>query len=361
MRPAVEPIQRPRKAKLLVVDAEHHVIHAPRSRLADFLAPGDLLVANDAATIPASLTGTHVRTGRTIEVRLAGRGTLNTNQVREFVAVVFGDGDHRMRTEDRPPPPRLVAGDTLQLGPLDASVLRALGHPRFVALAFDAAADTIWAGIALHGRPIQYSHLTEPLGLSDVSTRIAALPVAFEAPSAGFLLDWRLLDTLRARRVDFATLTHAAGISSTGDPELDARLPIDEPYDIPARTVQAVETTRRRRGRVIGVGTTVTRALEHAASIEGGLRAGPAIANQRIGPHSILRVVDGIITGTHETGDSHFELLRAFAGDDVLRGVSGALERGDYRTHEFGDSVFLVRQRARTRVSSRRCLAANAA
>lgn len=361
MRPAVTPEQRPRDARLLVVEAQHGIVHAPRSRLIDFLNAGDLLVANDAATIPASLAGTHERTGHAIEVRLAGRGTLDASAVRQFAAVVFGDGDHRMRTEDRPPPPRLLVGDTVRLGPLRATVQRLLGHPRFVALGFDATADAIWAGIAQHGRPIQYAHVTEPLRLSDVWTRIAAVPVAFEAPSAGFLLDWRMLDTLRARDVGFATVTHAAGISSTGDPELDARLPIDEPYDIPERTVRSIEATKARHGRVIASGTTVTRALEHAASSRAGLRAGPGIANQRIARHSVLRVVDAIVTGIHEPGDSHYELLRAFVDDDVLRGVTAALERGDYRTHEFGDSVLMMRRRAGAPRSSRRTLVATAA
>jgi S-adenosylmethionine:tRNA ribosyltransferase-isomerase len=61
--------------------------------------------------------------------------------------------------------------------------------------------------------------------------------VAFEPPSAGFLLDWSMVHRLRARGVGFATVTLAAGISSTGDPVLDARLPLDEPYEIPEATV----------------------------------------------------------------------------------------------------------------------------
>src|SRR5262249_14240194 len=154
----------------------------------------------------------------------------------EFTAVAFGAGDHRTRTEDRAPPPPLAAGDRLALGPLRATVLGTRGHPRLVDVRFDGSADTVWEGIAGHGRPIQYAHVPEPRALWDVWTRLAALPVAFEPPSAGFVLDWALLDALRARGIGFATLTHAAGISSTGDPALDARLPFDEPYRLPPAT-----------------------------------------------------------------------------------------------------------------------------
>ena len=177
--------------------------------------------------------------------------------VNRFSAVVFGEGDFHLRTEDRPLPPALENGDTVVLGPLRATVEDLLGHPRLVSLLFDGSADQIWAGLASHGRPIQYSHLQTSLELWDVWTRIAGPPVAFEAPSASFILDWHVLAAIREHRAAFAAITHAAGISSTGDEDLDHLLPFDEPYHIPLATAKAVELTRRRGGRVIAVGTTV--------------------------------------------------------------------------------------------------------
>jgi S-adenosylmethionine:tRNA ribosyltransferase-isomerase len=340
MKAAHVPSQRSPDARLLVVDARGGLIHARRSRLADFVAPGDLLVANDAATLPASLSGIHVRTGRAIEVRLAGRRSLAVDDVREFIAVVFGEGDWRTPTEHRPLPPEMRAGDLLALGPLRAKVLGLQGHARLLSLRFEGTVDAIWAGVAQHGKPIQYAHMPQPLALWDVWTRVAASPVAFEPPSAGFVLDWASLSALKARGVGFATLTHAAGISSSGDDALDARLPLDEPYDIPPATVDAIARAKPRGHRVIALGTTVTRALEHAASL-GQLRGGTGVANQRLGPHTRLRVVDAIVSGTHEPGTSHYELLRAFTGDGVLRRASVELEREGYLTHEFGDTVLI--------------------
>lgn len=340
MKAASTPTQRPLDGRVLIVRPEGSVADVPRSQLAQHLQPGDLLVANDAATLPASLHGTHVPTGGEIEVRLAGRRSLRADDL-DFTAVVFGPGDHRTRTEDRAPPPELRAGDRLRLGPLEGSVAQVLGHPRLIRIRFEGTPDAIWDGIARQGKPVQYAHVPEPLALWEVWTRVAALPVAYEAPSAGFALDWTLLDALRARGIGFATLTHAAGLSSTGDPALDARLPLDEPYSLPATTSRLIERTRARGGKVVAVGTTVTRALEHAASRGRGLRPGPGLADQRIGAHTRLRVVDGILTGTHEAGSSHYELLRAFASDPVLEHMSGELEARGYRSHEFGDSVLL--------------------
>jgi S-adenosylmethionine:tRNA ribosyltransferase-isomerase len=335
------PVKHPPLAKLLVVRRDGRLEHRARSALARLLRRGDLVVANDAATLPASLFGTHAATGRPLEVRLAGGRALATSGVSEFVAVVFGAGDFRTRTEDRPAPPALHAGDRLALGPLRAVVAEMLGHPRFVALRFEGSSRDIWEGIARCGRPIQYAHLAQPLELWDAWTALAGPPVAFEPPSAGFALSWSTLDELCDRGVRFATLTHAAGISSTGDPGLDARLPLDEPYFIPASTAQAVNAARFRGGRVVAIGTTVVRALEHAALLDGDIAAGANLATQKLGCRSTLRIVDGMVSGTHERGSSHHELLRAFVDGDTLARMDDALERGGYLTHEFGDSILV--------------------
>jgi len=316
-------------ARLLTVGPDGAINSRRRADLPLLLRPGDLLIANDAATIPASLTGTHEPTGRPLEVRLAGRPSLLAGDVRRFIALAFGAGDWHTPTEDRAPPPPLRPGDRLLLGPLRARVRSVLGHPRLIRLGFECDVAAVWAGISAHGRPIQYAHVAAPLALWDVWTPIAAHPVAFEPPSAGFALSWEALARLRARGADFASLTHAAGISSTGDPVLDARLPLDEPYHIPLETVRRIRRARREGGRVIAIGTTVVRALE-----------------QRIGPDTRLRSVEGILTGVHEPATSHYQLLRAFADDRTLAAATQVLDEEEYRTHEFGDSLLLMRRSA---------------
>lgn len=342
MRAAELAVQRPADAKLLVVDAQRNLIHVSRTEFVKFLRQHDLIIANDAATLPASLSGVHEQTGKSIEVRLAARPSLDPSDVNRFSAVVFGEGDFHTRTEDRPLPPALNSGDTLVLGPLRATVEKLLDHPRLVSLVFAGTADEVWAGLASHGRPIQYAHLQTSLELWDVWTRIAGPPVAFEPPSAGFVLDWHLVSAIREHGARFATITHAAGISSTGDEDLDRLLPFDEPYHIPETTAKAVELTRLKGGRVIAVGTTVVRALEDAATEDGHLRSGDGVATGRIGPTTQLKVVDAILSGTHEPGTSHYELLRAFLEDSTLKRATEELDARGYRTHEFGDSVLIL-------------------
>ena len=94
---------------------------------------------------------------------------------------------------------------------------------------------------------------------------------------------------------------------------------------------------------MIAIGTTVVRALEHAALPHGRVRAGDGIATGRIGPSTCLRVADAIVSGTHEPGTSHYELLRAFRDDATLSAMARELEADGYQTHEFGDFVWLTR------------------
>ena len=345
---ADKPVQRAADSKLLYVDAAGRIRSVPRSSLIDILRPGDVVVANDAATLPASLRGVHAETGAEVEVRLAARNSLAPDDVLRFHAVVFGGGDHRTRTEHRELPPLLEAGHRLRLGSLTAIVEELLGHPRLIALRFENSATEVWAGLARHGRPIQYAHVQQALQLRDVWTSVAAQPVAYEPPSAGFALDWELLAAFASKGIVFATITHAAGISSTGDPDLDRLLPFAEPYRIAEATEQALHRACRENRRVIAIGTTVVRALEHSAAQCGAVVAGEGVADQRIGAKTQLRAVDAILSGTHERGTSHYELLRAFAAESTLSRADRVLEEGGFRTHEFGDSVLIFAANART-------------
>jgi len=330
--------------RLLEVDVDGRMQHRERSELATLFLPGDVVVANDAATLPASLSGRHLASGRDLEVRLAA--FVEPGDARRFVAIAFGPGDHRTPTEDRAAPPLLGPGDQLRLGPLLAVVEDTIGHPRLVRLRFEATRADLLSGLAHHGRAIQYAHVPTPLKLWDVWTNLAARPFAFESPSAGFALDWRTVVEWKRRGIDVVALSHAAGISSTGDPELDDRLPLDEPYVIPETTVRAIAAAKANGGRVIAIGTTVVRALEAAANERGAVLGGWGVASGRLGMESQLRIVDLVLTGMHEPGESHFELLRAFTDDPILHRAHRTATKRHYRNHEFGDSLLIERRKA---------------
>jgi S-adenosylmethionine:tRNA ribosyltransferase-isomerase len=348
MSPAERPPDRRDAVRLLCVDSTTGgYFDGTVADLPSCLDPGDLLVVNDAATLPASLHG--LARGAPVEVRLTGIG-----EGARWRAVLFGAGDWRTPTERRPQPPFLRAGDVIELGELSASVERVSEtSARLVDLRFDRDGDALWTALYARGRPVQYGYLDEPLELWSVQTAYATRPWAAELPSAGRPLTWEILEALRRRGIDVATVTHAAGLSATGDPALDAALPLPERYEVPAAAVAAVAAARRRGGRVLAVGTTVVRALE-AAAAGGTLRAGSGITDLRIGPDHALRVVDGLLTGMHAPAESHYALLGAFVDGATLARATEHARVQRYRCHEFGDVTLLAPGLDRARIGSPR-------
>ena len=336
--PASHPRGDVRAEKMLVVDTKANRFSDARvGDLASFVASGDLVVMNDAATFPASLRG-RLRTGEPIEARLTeppldGRAR----------AILFGAGDWHSKTEDRKAPARVNPGDAISFDGLAATVVRVDARSaRLVELLFAMNDEDLWNDLYSAGKPIQYAYLDRELALWDVQTPFASRPFAVEMPSAGRPLAWSVLFELQRKGARIARLSHAAGLSSSGDPDLDARLPFAERYDIPRETISEIEAAKRNGKRLIAIGTTVVRALEGCASSHDGvLVPGAGETDLRLSARYEPLVVDAVLSGTHEPGSSHFELLEAFAPRELLlRAAEHAHLRG-YLTHEFGDCCLI--------------------
>jgi len=335
MRARSAPRAEPNRERLLVIDPElDSQADFSITDLPDFLERGDALILNDAATLPASL-----RAAVDLELRL-----LSLLDDGTWLALSFGEGDARMPTELRGKPRELWAGSRLDFGSgLSARVVAVdRASPRLLRIAFEQTGSLLWQALYRAASPIQYAYIERPLSLWDVQNAYSARPWAFELPSAGKPLRFETLFRIEARGVNIAHVTHAAGISSTGDPELDQRLPLTERYEIGESSAALVNQTKLAGGRVIAVGTSVTRALE-AASESGSVRAGRESTSLLLGPGSRLRSCDALLTGLHEPGTSHYALLEAFAPRALLDRSFRHAERAGYEQHEFGDSCLILR------------------
>jgi S-adenosylmethionine:tRNA ribosyltransferase-isomerase len=301
--------------------------------LPQLLRAGDLVVVNDAATLPASLPG-RTADGSVFELRLSG-----PVEAGRLFGVLLGPGDHRTRTEHRAPPPKLSSGDRVTIAGMIAMVASAAG--RRVELVVRADGDALWQALYATGAPVQYAHRSERLPLWSVQTAYAGRPWAAEMPSAGRPLTWDIVLGLRRAGVAVASLTHAAGLSSTGDDALDRALPWPERYEIPRRTIDALGETRARGGRVIAIGTTVVRALE-AAAVDGAPQPGSGVATLRLDASYRPRIVSGLVSGLHVPGESHFDLLSAFAPADRLRHAIALAAQHGLSSHELGDACLIA-------------------
>jgi S-adenosylmethionine:tRNA ribosyltransferase-isomerase len=308
--------------RLLVARAGAPVEHGRFTDLPAALEPGDLVVVNTSDTEPAALDGTR-DDGRPVVLHVSGPHPAGGTVVE-------------LRTPDGRRVRDARAGEAVHV----AGTVVTLDEP-----VPGAAPGRLWrthrAGLPA-GRPVTYSHLHGPWPLAAHRT-VFATPVpgefaSAEMPSAGRPFTRRVLDGLAARGVAVAPLVLHTGLSS---PEA-GETPLPERYRVPAATWDAV---RAAAGRVVAVGTTVTRALE-AVAATGELAGWTDLV---LSPERPARVVDGLVTGWHEPEASHLLLLEAVAGAELVGRAYAAALDGGYLWHEFGDSCLLLPGRSTAR------------
>jgi S-adenosylmethionine:tRNA ribosyltransferase-isomerase len=182
------------------------------------------------------------------------------------------------------------------------------------------------------GEPIRYGYVTERFPLGDYQTMFAQEAGSSEMPSAGRPFTPRVVNRLRQRGIDIATITLHCGVASYEMPER----PGTERYAVPRATSDAVNAARRDGRRVIAVGSTVLRALESAAD-DGQATASGGWTDVVIDERSRLNVVDGMLTGFHDVAATHQSMLRAFLDRETLRDAYAQAAVRGYYYHEFGD------------------------
>jgi len=328
----------PRDDVRLLVARPEGITHARFPDLPDHLRAGDLLVVNDSATVPGQL-----------DAELAGRGPVVLHVASRLAAPAPAlDGADLRVVELRTAPDAhrsvldAAPGDVLTthgvtvtlLAPYpEASSPTGRGNRLWRAVA-DGSLDRV---LARRGRPISYGYLDRHHPLSAYQTVFATRPGSAEMPSAGRPFTPELVTRLVSRGVAVAPVTLHTGVSSQEAGEA----PQPERFEVGAATARLVNAVRAGGGRVVAVGTTVTRALESAVA-DGRLVASGGWTERVVTPADPPRVVDGLVTGWHDPGASHLLLVEAVAGPGLTQTAYDAAVAHGYRWHEFGDSALLL-------------------
>jgi len=184
-----------------------------------------------------------------------------------------------------------------------------------------------------HGTPIRYDYVPRQWPLHFYQTVFARDSGSAEMPSAGRPFTHAVLDRLTRKGVRIAPLVLHAGVSS-----LDAdEQPYPERYRVRLETARVVNSAHAEGRRVIAVGTTVVRALETVADVDGHVHSDGGWTDLVITPERGLRAVDGMLTGLHGPKASHLSMLEALAGRDHLALAYDEVLQHGYLWHEFGD------------------------
>ncbi len=317
------------QVKLLVAErASRRIAHRTFGQLPDLLRPGDLLVVNVSATLPAAIPA-RCRDGSAVRVHVATRAPSLDASWRVV----------ELRSADGARPTARSAGEVLALpGRARLHLVAPYASGRRLILARFHAASSVEDYLARHGEPIRYGYVRRSWPLGAYQNVYATTPGSAEMASAGRPFSPELITALIARGIRMAPVLLHAGVSSPERHEA----PIPEMFEVPETTAQLVNASREGGGRVIAVGTTVVRALETVVDGSGRVQAGEGWTSLVVTPERGVRAVDGLITGWHEPEASHLQMLEAIAGAELLRRSYDQALAHRYLWHEFGDSHLVL-------------------
>ena len=175
-------------------------------------------------------------------------------------------------------------------------------------------------------------------------TVFARVKGAVAAPTAGLHMTAELLEAVRGRGVEVLPLTLHVGLGTFMPirvEDLRNHLMHREEYSIPESTAVSVNAAKKEGRRIVALGTTTCRALEHGASEDRHLHPGDGEADIFICPGYRFRIVDALITNFHLPKSTLLMLVAAFAGRDfLLRAYAEAVSRR-FRFYSYGDAMFI--------------------
>lgn len=303
--------------------------HARFVDLVDWLEPGDLLVVNRSATLPASLPA------------LGALGAF-----RLHLSTHYGRGVWLAEprwSHDRPGPLPLAVGETVAVAGTAAKLLAPYpGLPRLWFVQLGADTQRL---LTACGEPIRYGYVPQPYPLAAYQTVFGAVPGSAEMASAGRPFTPRLLNRLRRRGVQVAGIVLHTGVSSleVESARLEDHPMLAEPFVVPGRTARRVNAARQAGRRVIAVGTTVVRALESAWNGQ-EVRSARGFTRLFVHPGRGVFSVDGLISGFHNPLASHLAMLYSIGGQGMIRSAYAEAVAHGYLWHEFGDSHLILRR-----------------
>jgi len=342
------PVERG-ASRMLVLDRQRddvpstpHLEDKTFADLPDFLNSGDLLVLNDSRVIPARLFGR----------RATSRGKQDPTGLIE-VLLTSPDAEGNWHSLVRPGK-KVRVGDWMEFDTSTGQTVlwaEVVGHGEFGerTLRFSPVPDFFALLDAIGHMPLPpYIHRDD--GAADrerYQTVYSAARGSVAAPTAGLHFTPAILEAITARGVEIAKVTLHVGLGTFAPLRVDNVADIQlhsERYTLSAATAETLNRARAEGRRIIAVGTTTVRTLEHCA-----LQVGAAPLQPHSGETSIFispgfdfRLVNALLTNFHLPQSSLLMLVSAFAGRErVLAAYAHAVEQ-KYQFFSYGDCMFIA-------------------
>ena len=323
---AAQPEHPRDHARLLVLDRATGMLHHHRvADLPSLLDAGDLVVANDTKVLAARVAGRVVDTGRMLDI-------LFVRDLGQGLWEVFLKG-------------RLRAGQVLEINDDVRLIIVERGRDRTtVRMQGAGTVEQVMRTVGMMPLPPYIKRA--PIGEDRAwyQTVFARAEGAIAAPTAGLHFTERLLAGLHARDIGFTTVTLHVGPGTfrpvtsdrIEDHHMDAEI-----VEVSQQAAGMIQETKAQGGRIVAIGTTVTRALESAAGTNGQVQPFRGPTSLFITPGFIFRAVDVLLTNFHLPRTTLLMLVSAFAGTDRLREAYGTAVAARYRFYSYGDAMLI--------------------
>ncbi len=325
---AQDPLEDRSASRLMVLDKKTGEIrHDIFKNILKELAPGDCLVINNTKVIPARLFGVKKETGATIEVLLLKRKENNIwetlvkpgKKAKPGAVLDFGDG--------------LLTGTVLDV---------VEEGNRLIQFSYDGIFEEILDKLGQMPLP---PYITHPLkDKNRYQTVYAKYDGSAAAPTAGLHFTKELLDKIREKGVEIASVTLHVGLGTFRPVKADTveeHHMHSEFYRIEPEEAEKINRAKREGRRVISVGTTSCRTLESAAGEDGFVEAKSGWTEIFIYPGYRFKCIDALITNFHLPQSTLLMLVSALAGREYVLAAYEEAVREQYRFFSFGDAMFI--------------------
>jgi S-adenosylmethionine:tRNA ribosyltransferase-isomerase len=341
-------------------DSRMLVVHRSASRFADsqfrrlpeFLGPGDVLVVNNSRVLPARLLG------RRFGVRALPIGKRNPAK-REYLTSVIevllvrplGDGTWEALVR---PGQKVGLGERLVFEAstgerirLEAEVVgRGEYGLRTLRFAGEGSLEKKLAQVGHVPLPPYIRRPDERLDRLRYQTVYAERPGSVAAPTAGLHLTRRMLRELEQRGVEIVAITLHVSLGTfqpVHESEIEQHSLHPERFEITPEAAARLNRALEEKRRIVAVGTTSVRTLEHAAqSGRGRIEPGSGDTQLFIMPGFRFRVVSGLLTNFHLPRTTLLMLVSAFAGRELILSAYEHAVRERYRFYSYGDCMLIL-------------------
>lgn len=348
------------QARLMVLHRKTgRIEHHRFSDLPRYLQPGDVLVINNTRVFPARLRGRKIPSGGHVEALLIRqtdvpkqwealiRGSAAAGQQIDFgESAIIRDplGQNEGISSQASQTPTAASAKPLTL--LRSVVRQDLGEGRkILEWIGEGPIESLINRLGDPPLPPYIRRGATPADRERYQTVYAKVNGSVAAPTAGLHFTASLLDRIRTRGVNVVSVTLHIG-PGTFRPvrceDIREHRMDSEWFEIGSAAIEALEEARRKKGRVVAVGTTATRVLESAVTSAGRFQVRSGWTDLFITPGYAFKSVDALVTNFHLPKSTLLMLVAAFAGLPKVKQAYAESIEARYRFLSYGDAMLIL-------------------